>query len=1105
MSTTRSILAAFHTRDTGCGIPDTELLRRFSDTRDEFAFETLVHRHARLVWGVCHRVLGHMQEAEDAFQATFLVLARNPEKPRQWGNVAGFLFGVARRVALKARKKLKVHSVQLPAALTVPSPDPSAIVAVHELQAILEEEIERLPETYRLAFLLCVQYGKSRAEAAMELNVSEGTLSAKLARARLLLRDRLAKRGIQLTLALAIADLRSVSASQGLARATVEAVMRGRHTSAVLTLAHGTGAKLTLSTVIGLVVCMAVAVGLAVGDLPPRPNVQFDTPEKATVNATEVASDTNGDSLPAGAVARLGSARWRHEGDAQSMSFSPDGKVLAVLSREENVISFFDTATGKVLHRLTSPEDRFHDSHGIAFSPDGSVFASWIASGVVQLRDARTFKLISSCIPPPDDNNGGSPNPICNPLCFSPDGKRLAFWSGTPVVTVWDVTQGKCLSRLSGHNHVNAPLAFSPDGNVVFLGVSNPNVQLWDAATGKFIRGFETNESLWCLAVSADGGTIATGANDRIVLSDVKTGKAMTHLNAKMGQVHSLAFTPNGEVLVSAADDAKVRVWDLAKKKERFVLDSNGLTGRSMALSADGKTVAVGTTYNVVRLWDVTTGKDTSAQVDGHDATVQAVAISPDGKTFVTGGANNQIRIWDATTLRNLQTFHGYSPRQVSFSPDGLQFATARNRTNGISLWEMRSGKEIMTLAGAGDDRTPCASFIPDRKTIVSTSWRRGGAGENFGKTMLRTWNGTIGNQISELTLADLEPHALAISPDGKWAAVGGYAGNGRDPATAVRLCDLSRNQERPVRCGDQSFVVSVAFSMDNRLLAAGSIDRQTRVFEVSTGREVMLLGGHARSVSAVAFMPNHRVLATADGGPVSRFWQGRRPQIICFWDVVSGKEIARLDGHASDVTSLAFTPDGRRFITGLKNGTALVWETPTAARSLTFASGRKLGPRELTALWADLAGDDARVAHEAVGILAASPDQSVPFLAKLIQPEAKLDVVKIRQWITDLKDEDFKKRETASFELTQSGEDIAEELQKGLVGNPSPEAVRRLTSILKSVVNSPPPARLQILRGVWVLELIGTPAAKDVLMGIAKGDPNARLTREAKAAIDRK
>jgi RNA polymerase sigma-70 factor (ECF subfamily) len=169
-------------------------VRRFASERDEEAFAVLVRRHGPLVLGVCRRVLGAAPDAEDAFQATFLVLARKAGSIRDPHLLGSWLYGVASRIARKARRaanKRQAREQQLNgrvACAASASADP-------DLLPVLEEELRRLPEKIRAAVGLCYLEGKTNEEAARLLHWPTGTVKGRLARARCLLRQRLTRRG----------------------------------------------------------------------------------------------------------------------------------------------------------------------------------------------------------------------------------------------------------------------------------------------------------------------------------------------------------------------------------------------------------------------------------------------------------------------------------------------------------------------------------------------------------------------------------------------------------------------------------------------------------------------------------------------------------------------------------------------------------------------------------------------------------------------------------------------------------------------------------------------------------------------------------------------
>lgn len=180
---------------------DGQLLECFLSQRDDATFETIVRRHGPMVMGVCRRVLRNYHDAEDAFQATFLVLARKAASIVPRGMVANWLYGVAFQTAVKARAMTNKRQAREPQGVEMPEPEAvqQSQDLMRDLQPLLDEELSRLPEKYRVPIVLCDLEDKTRKQAAAQLGWPEGTLSGRLARARKMLANRLARRGLVLS------------------------------------------------------------------------------------------------------------------------------------------------------------------------------------------------------------------------------------------------------------------------------------------------------------------------------------------------------------------------------------------------------------------------------------------------------------------------------------------------------------------------------------------------------------------------------------------------------------------------------------------------------------------------------------------------------------------------------------------------------------------------------------------------------------------------------------------------------------------------------------------------------------------------------------------
>ncbi len=254
---------------------DDDILRRFVSDRDEMAFAKLVERHAAMVMGVCRRALGNEQDAEDAFQATFLVLARKAATVRDASSLPAWLYQTAYRIALRARtRRARRNEQPIEAEVMTESESLSQIATEHD-QAILDEELNRLPENYRLVLFLCCVEGKSRGEVAEQLGVSANAIKGRLQRARDVLRRRLLLRGVSLSVAvgLTISLRQTVQATQVVASSLIASTVQAgvQHAAGnaalgftspnALSLANGSFPFMSLTTA-KIAVCCFCIVGV---------------------------------------------------------------------------------------------------------------------------------------------------------------------------------------------------------------------------------------------------------------------------------------------------------------------------------------------------------------------------------------------------------------------------------------------------------------------------------------------------------------------------------------------------------------------------------------------------------------------------------------------------------------------------------------------------------------------------------------------------------------------------------------------------------------------------------------------------------------------------
>jgi RNA polymerase sigma factor (sigma-70 family) len=349
-------------RQFGTATPDADLLRAYADHRDADAFRALVERHGPMILGVCRRRLGDHHAADDAFQATFLALARNARGLRRPDTLATWLYKVAVRICGRARRLATRRRGLERCGVPRPPADPAAELTARELLDVLDDELFRLPERYRRAVWLVYWQGLPHAEAAARLNLTSGALHGRLDRGRKRLADRLRRRGFgpdAAARALLIVSSGAIAVPGDLLARTVAVAAAPCSTALpaviVVLAASAVPSKLVPMTALTLLV-LGGTIGLVASQRLERPEAGAPRPPDARVLASPdqppvgqpLRLDLHGDPLPPGALARLGTVRKRHPG-AGPVVVLPDGRSLASIGQ---TVKVWDLATGKLLREF---------------------------------------------------------------------------------------------------------------------------------------------------------------------------------------------------------------------------------------------------------------------------------------------------------------------------------------------------------------------------------------------------------------------------------------------------------------------------------------------------------------------------------------------------------------------------------------------------------------------------------------------------------------------------------------------------------------------------------------------------------------------------------
>jgi WD40 repeat protein len=789
--------------------------------------------------------------------------------------------------------------------------------------------------------------------------------------------------------------------------------------------------------------------------------------------------DAYGHPLPDAAVARLGDIGLRSV-RIRSFTFSPDGRFVARL--RESGIDIRELATGRdvtpaYLYGLSEAE--------LVFTADGRHVVLETGRGRCRIIDPATGEVRN-------DLTIEGRHPWF--AAVSANGRTACVrWydgRGGSAVTLFDLTSSAkptgrdLLQGQQGH------CCLSADGSLL-LAATEGGTRVFDTATGKELtgHGLPSPAHAIAIALSHDGKTLATLHVDHLRLypltsAGVREPILLPPVELRGGMVWS---ADGRELLVSCRGEI-VRIDGAAGRFAGVVRRPDGLGSRGAAyLSPDGHLAASASGPGAPTVWDVRTGRTVYRYPDRPP--LFRVAC-PDNRTVTTLAAGSRIELWNRADGRSLTAQEFAGPNRPvwaagNLSADGRFLAVYDDASRAVQVYDTASGR----LLRAGQDWANAfpsgIGFSPSgERLVVAAQGQVTLADRESGRAIRQLPNGGL---------------AASFSPDGRLVAV--------LDKDEVRLVEVFTNRVRrtlpiaaiPIDAADVRFPAGrVRFSRDGSRLAVFGPCYRVWVWSVSDG-ELLYEDRGDRSalfsdVWPGAIGPDGRWLAyPAEDGAGVRVFDLTNPR--------PGSGTTTLRGHRGRIADMTFTPDGRRLVSVCADGIGLVWDVAAVAA--------KLGPRtpepvSSEALWTALADTSAEVAGRAVEGFLRQPG-AAKFLGDRLEPVASPDPAPIRSAIAALDSDSFAARDRAEQLLRGYRELAAPALEAATQDAASPELRDRLQRLLAQANGlEHAPDRLRTFRAVEVLERLGTADARQVLQRLAGGVPHARLTREAKAALER-